>query len=74
MEKCYRVNYNWFATETNGEEYETREVGKEYPGFGKVASIDAHYPAGEGDKMTVTITYEDESYNVIFNPNQLYFK
>lgn len=68
MEKLKRVDYNWYATPENGEEYRTFEVGK------NCQKIEVRYAMGEGDHVRITVTVSDRESQVLFHPNILYFE
>lgn len=81
MEKTIiRIHFDWFYT-PNGEEVNTKEIGKTYgfkDGHGTiqrvVSSIEEHRAAGEGDKWYYDIHYTDGFMQRTFNPNQVDFQ
>lgn len=66
------INFNWFASAENGEEFTNRTVGIVY-GQLKVDKIVEHSAAGEGDKWYYDIHYSDGSKERVFNPNSVFF-
>jgi len=68
MKELVRVEYNWYATNENGEEYQFFEVGK------NCQRIEVRYAMGEGDHVRVTVTVNQDESHVIFHPNRLIFK
>jgi hypothetical protein len=66
------INYNWYASVENGEEFTNRTVGLVYGNL-KCDKIEQHAAAGEGDKWYYDIHYSDGTKERIFNPNQVFF-
>lgn len=66
------INYNWYATPENGEEFTNRTVGVRY-GNVTCDNIKEHSAAGNGDRWFYDISYSDGSIERIFNPNQVVF-
>lgn len=67
------INYNWFASRENGEEFTNRTIGTTYGGNLVCLNIIEHPARGEGDKWYYDIVYSDGSTERIFNPNNVYF-
>lgn len=67
------INYNWFTSNENGEEFTNRNVGSEYYGRLTVSKIEEHNPMGEGDRWFYDIYYSDGSVERVFNPNQVFY-
>lgn len=67
------INYNWYSTNENGEEFTNRTVGHQY-GESTCTEIKEHSAYGEGDKWYYDIHYSDGTFQRIFNPNQVVFK
>jgi hypothetical protein len=66
------INYNWFFSPKDGEEFTNRTVGLIY-GKAKCDKITQHCAVGEGDKWFYDIFYSDGTVERIFNPNEVFF-
>ena len=66
------INYNWFTSAENGEEFTNRTVGIMYGNL-KCDKIEQHPAAGEGDKWYYDIHYSDGTKSRVFNPNEVFF-
>lgn len=73
MEKITRIDYNWYFTPENGEEFFKAVVGEvQHYEKSKCVKIEEHFAQGEGDKWFYIIHYEDKTSVKIFNPNKVY--
>jgi len=72
MEMIKGINYNWYSSAENGEEFTTRTVGRVYNDV-ECTKITEHPAYGEGDKWYYDIHYSDGSFNRVFNPNEVFF-
>ena len=70
--KINAINYNWYSTPENGEEFQNATVGILY-GNKKCDGITEHPCAGEGDKWYYDIYYSDGTMDRIFNVNKVFF-
>lgn len=59
-----RINYNWFNSENNGEEYLTYEVGKN-----GVSEIEEYQPSNGLQKWNYVVDFEDGKSARVFNIN-----
>lgn len=67
--KIIGINYNWYVNpQTGAEEYTSRFVGNRYGSLTvqKIESI--------SETHGIYITYSDESFTRICNPNMIFFK
>ena len=64
-----RLQYNWFSTTEQGDEYETVVLGED-----GVKVIGEHLPKGAGDVLYYEVIYDDGSFKRIFNPNLVDFE
>ena len=71
--EIFGIDFNWYSTPENGEEFTNRTVGIVYGNI-KCDSIAEHHAQGEGDKWYYDIHYSDGSFDRIFNPNAVFFK
>lgn len=75
--KVKQVNFNWFFTPENGEEFSTVSCGQFATSLGvagnKCISIEQHTPAGEGDRFYYDAIFADGQRIRIFNPNQVFY-
>lgn len=67
------INYNWFSSPANGEEFTNRTVGATYGNL-KCVEIVEHPAYGEGDKWYYDIHYSDGTKSRVFNPNQVFYE
>ena len=70
--KITGINFNWFSTPENGEEFSTRSVGDTI-GDLKIDFIKEHPACGEGDKWYYDVMYSNGKIERIFNPNSVFF-
>jgi hypothetical protein len=70
--KIISVRFDWFATESAGEEYKQYDLGSEY--FGKVVVQIIHHTAqGEGDKHYCEVQFNDGSCEYVYNLNRVIY-
>ena len=67
------INYNWFATPENGEEFSSWFIGMNYRNDISVIKIKEHRAEGEGDKWYYDVFLSDGTMERIFNPNVVVF-
>lgn len=68
-----QLNYNWYATPENGEEFQCACVGSS-DGIRVIEAIHEHSAAGEGDRWFYEICFSDGSSETVFNPNKVFWK
>ena len=67
--KCVQINYNWYYT-SDSDEYNSYKVGE-----GGVTRIDElHDLDTEQPPGTYVIEFDDERFEVIYNPNKVFYK
>ena len=67
------LNFNWYTTPENGEEFTSVTVGNVYQNGVAVTEIIEHNAAGEGDKWFYDINYSDGTTTRVFNPNAVFY-
>lgn len=71
------IEFNWFFTEGNGEEWSKYTVGQTYTideVEKKCIEIRQHSSQGEGDRWYYDVLFSDGSIRRVFNPNIVDFK
>lgn len=68
------IQYNWFGTPKDGEQFSLCSVGKRYRNDISVIKIEEHQSQWEGDKWYYDVFLSDGTIDRIFNPNAVVFE